>query len=203
MNMSLGKLRLAIVATASIAVAPSAFGVVFNLGTGINGDLPDGSAPYATITIVNAGVDAVTVTMDNNAPIENFIVRVALNLSSNIDVAFAYVSGNVADLTTDGPNHSTGHPSMQAGLFDVVFGYPTSGSDPNRFNGGEDSVYTLTGTGLDETDFLSLSTEGWMAAARFQGISNDGSGTVGHLPEPATMAALGLGAVAMLRRRRK
>lgn len=199
MKFFLGMPRIALLFVGAAATS-SASAITFNLGTPINGSIPDGVAPYATATIVDNGVDSVLLTMTNNAPESNFIVRFTLNLSSNIDVSFAHVSGNVGT-ATDGPDHSDGHPSMQAGLWDIVFSYPTSNSDVNRFNGGENSVYVLTGSGLDETDFLALSTGGYQAAARFQGISNDGSGTVGVVPEPASMATLAIGAMALLRRR--
>lgn len=203
MKLANGGLRLATLAFVAAATVPSAFGaIIFNLGAPINGSIPDGVAPYASATLENNGANTVKVTLKNLAPTSNFIVRFNLNLTSNIDVSFAHLSGNVADSTTDGPNHSDGHPSMMAGLFDIVFSYPTSNSNPNRFKGGEDSIYNLTGTGLDETDFLAQSTGGYMAAARFQGISNDGSGTVGLVPEPASLAAVAVG-LAALRRRRK
>lgn len=203
MKSSFGILRVACFLGATVVSLTASEAVTFQIGTGINGALPDGSAPYATATIVDNGANSVLLTMVNNAPEENFIVRFTFNLNTNIDVSFAHSGGNVASSATDGPNHSNGHSSMQAGLWDVVFAYPTSNSDVNRFKGGENSVYVLTGTGLDETDFNVANEDGYFSAARFQGISNDRSGTVGLVPEPASMAALAIGAAALLRRRRK
>lgn len=203
MNSSFWGRRAASLFVASAVSLVAANAVTFDLGVGINGAIPDGSAPYATATIVDNGADSVLLTMLNNAPEANFIVRFTFNLKSNIDVSFAHSSGNVASSATDGPDHSDGHPSMQAGLWDIVFAYPTSNTDVNRFMGGENSAYVLTGTGLDETDFVVANDEGYISAARFQGISEDRSGTVGLVPEPASMAALAIGAVALLRRRRK
>jgi hypothetical protein len=65
---------------------------------------------------------------------------------------------------------------------------------------------TATGTGLTEDSFTPLSGGDIPRQAMIHLISippNEDSAKVTTVPEPATFAALGLGALALLRRRKK
>lgn len=61
--------------------------------------------------------------------------------------------------------------------------------------------YFLVNTSFRSTDYVTTADQGQPLGAYYTGIS--GPGNIQAVPEPATMAALGLGAVALLRRRKK
>jgi hypothetical protein len=61
--------------------------------------------------------------------------------------------------------------------------------------------YFLINTSFRATDYVSTSNEGQAKGHFYTGIS--GQGEITAVPEPATMAVLGLGVAALLRRRRK
>ncbi|RYG24860.1 PEP-CTERM sorting domain-containing protein, partial [bacterium] len=86
--------------------------------------------------------------------------------------------------------------------YNLTVGFKNSG--PNNLGAGESVEFTLTGTDLDVTDFLS-GTGDVQAMIHVLSLPEGGSVKLGGeaVPEPASMAALGLGAVAMLRRRKK
>jgi hypothetical protein len=63
------------------------------------------------------------------------------------------------------------------------------------------TTYYLINTSFRATNYVVVGTEGGPVGPWYTGI--DGPGTVNPVPEPASMIALGLGAVALLRRRKK
>ncbi len=206
------KRLIAVAAGCSILSASTMAAVIFNLDTTINGSTPTGSPPFLTAVFQTTAVDTVQVTMTNNMPSTNFVDNWMFNINPVPALLFTWVSGVQAISVTSGPDFSNGGSNMKAGLFDIEFHYPTSSSDPNRFHGGENAVYTITGTGITEASFLALSandpgsppsTGGWLSAAHVQGFGSSGSiGTDQPVPEPAAFAVLGLGLVALLRRHR-
>lgn len=201
--------RTRLLATVGLALlAAASFAQVrLDLTTTINGDTPTGGSPFATALFENAGANTVRLTMSNTMPTSNFINDWVFNVNTTSPLSFNWQSGNKASVKYD-PNDITGGSSMKGGLFDILFDFPTSGSDPNRFNGGESSVYLISGSGLTASSFLATSLAnkyspgGYLSAARVQGFG--GSGSVAAVPEPGTMSALALAAgAAWLRRRRK
>lgn len=188
--------------------------VVLDLGTLINGSMPTGTPPFLTASFETVGVDTVQLTMTNNMPTSNFVDNWLFNTGSASPLTFTYVSGVVALSATSGLDFSNGGSNMKAGLFDIEFHYPSQNSDPNRFHGGEFSIYTITGSGLTENNFAVASVDdpgsppssgGWMSAGHVQGFGSGQSGSIGTtqaVPEPASITLLGLGALSLALRRR-
>lgn len=94
------------------------------------------------------------------------------------------------------------------GYFDILFAW----DNKNRFESGDTAVYLISMAGLVAADFDFLSeggSNGYSSAAHIQGISiagvtEDGSGWVAVVPEPATIFLMGsglLGAGIFLRRK--
>lgn len=191
---------------ASVGATASA-DVTVNLITSLNGDKPIGGPNYLTALFQDVSPGNVRLTVSNNMRNDHFVPNLLFNVETATPLTFVYVGGQIAQAVEQSSNAFNGGSSVKGGNFDIQFTYATSNSGGQRFSGGETSTYNISGTGLKAANFLSLSVNGgYAAAARVQGIGN-GSGSVGApgqpVPEPATLAALGLGGLALLRRRRK
>lgn len=206
--MTVTSMRMTLAAFAALAVsAASSASVVFNLGDLINGSTPTGTPPYLTAIFETTGTDQVKLTMTNNMPTTNFVDDWVFNMNPVVALNAVLASGNLATVTS-GSDFTNGGANMKGGLFDLHFAWPTSNNDPDRFVGGETTVYTLTGTGLTENSFVSLSVPdgnnpgGYYSAAHVQGFGSSGSIGTKVVPEPASLASLALGTLAFMRRRK-
>lgn len=212
--MSPLKRLTALVLGCSFLSVPAMAAVIFDLDTTINGSTPTGSPPFLTAVFQTTAVDTVQLTLTNNMPSTNFVDNWMFNINPLPALVFTWVSGVQAIAATSGLNFSNGGSNMKAGLFDIEFHYPSNTSDPNKFDGGHTSVYTITGSGITENSFLALSVDdpgsppssgGWYSAGHVQGFGAGLSGSIGTnqpVPEPAAFAILGFGIIALLRRRR-
>lgn len=205
--------RLLAVGSGSLLLGASATAsLIFDLGTTINGSTPTGTPPFLRAEFQTLGTDSVRLTLTNLMPTTNFVDNWVFNIDPLSGLVFTYESGVAAIDVSSGLNFTDGGSNVKAGLFDIMFHYDTS--EANRFHGGLTSVYTITGAGIDENSFLAFSIDnpssppspgGWLSASHVQGFANGaGSGSIGTMtpvPEPATIAVIGLSAVAMIRRR--
>lgn len=185
------------------AVASADFSLDFSVI--VTGDTPGGTGPWATLDVSDTGVDEVTMTLTHNASSAagQFITALWLNydgtLPGDIDV-------NSADASFEG----WGFGGTNAGLiFDLDVEIENSGGG-DRLLPGESITFVITGTGLFADGFNTLSgasgeNDPVLAMIHIQGIAGDGEGSskLAPVPEPATMAVLGLGALGLMRRRRK
>lgn len=191
----------------SAAYAANAASYTFNFDVLVTGSLPGGTN-IASLTIADSGANQVLVTLNHNATssANQFITQLWFNLDpflvptqTNVSPAAKFNGGIVASLNGVG----------SAGVnFDLEQAFETSnsGGGVNRLKPGEAISFNLSGSGLDAGDFLSKSTgnrNDLYAMIHVQGIAGGLSGKLGAVPEPATMAVLGLGIVPLLRRRRK
>ena len=192
--------------------------VTFNYTESFGAVAPDGPAPYATATITDTGVDEVTLTMTvaDTVGLAD-VMLMFFNLDPMMDatsLSFTFAGG-------DGPtaNVLTGEDAYRAGgdgFYDILFDFPPPpGGQANRFNAGEEVIYTITGEGLTAESFNYFATPGpgednpgpYLSVARFQdtGFDQEGSDWVGAVPVPAAVWMFGsglLGLVGVARRRR-
>ena len=165
---------------------------------------PQGGPMYAKLTITNAALDTVTLLLENTATMPaadgQSIHRLHLNIDpfvSDFDLTSADPKFEDFNLTEDGQNDS-------GSMFDLQINFDIA-PPADRFLPGGSALMTATGTGLTEDSFTPMSA-GTPRQAMIHLISippNEDSAKVTTVPEPATFAALGLGALALLRRRKK
>ena len=111
------------------------------------------------------------------------------------------------DLTFDSDNiHVNGF-----GLYDVSI-IDGQGSEPHVIDPGEtvEFIIGISGSGpFSDDDFIHLSTQidghiiSYAAAKFYDGVPEEMSAFGAYVPEPTTIAFLGLGALALLRNRKK
>ena len=177
---------------------------------------PQGPQPWMTTTIDDGGTPgSVEITLDNlNLVGMEFVGKWYMNLVDEVtigDLNFSVSSKIGAFLD---PLMSASTDTYMAdgdGKYDILFDFaPPPGGASALFGVGETVVISVndgaTGT-LIAGDFAALSAPAgghgpFPVAAHVQGISGGESGWV-TVPEPASIALLGLGALALLRTRRR
>ena len=164
------------------------------------------STPVITFENLMNGTSGVLVMVKGMVGSE-FLDALAFNYSGSTTPTFNYIAGPQATVSFD-PNNITLGPVGQGGAgFDVLFNYPND--QASRFDGNDVlSAYTITGAGVDETDFNVANASGLFAMAHVNAIGpNDGSAFVAApVPEAEVyamlLAGLGLLGFVMGRRRR-
>ena len=201
-----GKFRLILSTIVfSVFAASSQAILVFNFDTVVTGDTPGGASPWATLTISDAGANTVNFTLTHNATSSSgqFITALWLNMDP--------FPGN-PQIVENSPTILSGQFKQDAfnnaGLdFDGEILFETSNTSGDRLEPAESVSWQITGTGLNESAFNSFSggNQQVLAMIHVQGIDpgNEGSGKVAAVPEPASLAAIMMGAAVLLRRRRK
>lgn len=198
-TLLLGALMAMFVATPAQATVTFYFDTLTDPPAGI----PSGTAPWATLTIDNSGANTVTMSLTHvgDADPGQFFATLLLNIAG--------YAGEAITVTGTGPNgavvegYSFGSNSQNPGGYDLKINFDIA-PPSDRFSPGMTVSWTVSMAGLDENDFVDFSANsGRLAQLHIQGLANGGSQWVTPVPEPASMAALGIGALALLRRRRK
>ena len=169
---------------------------------------PAGGPLYARLTISDAGVDTVSLVLENTATLPAAAGQSIQRLHLNVD---PFIAGLVVtsadphfvdfDYTQDGQNDA-------ASMFDLQINFDIA-PPADRFTPGDVVAMTATASGLTENNFAQLSAgvqrEAMIHLISIPPNSLSAKVTTGEppVPEPASIAALGLGAAALLRRRRK
>ncbi len=178
--------------------------IVFEFGSIVTG-APAGGPLYARLTISNAGADTVSLVLENTASMPEADGQAIHRMHLNIDPFIGNFSVTSLDphfvdfnLSQDGQNDA-------GSKFDVQINFDIA-PPADRFLPGDTVSMTATGTGLTESNFLPMSA-GTPRQAMVHLISippdGDSAKVTTPVPEPASIAALGLGALALLRKRRK
>jgi hypothetical protein len=224
----------AMAGAALCSAGPARAQLILELSGVVNGATPAGAAPWlrATFTTVSSGT--VNLTLDNLMPSGEFVDDWGFNIDPSLTAGLggdslpgmtvtqqtgpaidAFGSGSALGIDV-----SNGGANMKAGLFDLLFQWPTSAT--SRFPGGTSATFQITGTGLTENSFYALTTPDshmfaggpYYTAAHVQGIPTGQSGsiygarvlTTTSVPEPGALAlctGLLVPAAALLRRRWK
>lgn len=201
----------------SLAVADT---VTFELDYEFSGgEQPSGTAPWLRAVFEDVGANQVTLTLESllNSGRE-FVSEWDFNFSPDTSVgglAITHQSGVQADSVSTGTN---AFKADGDGWFDIQFLFPQSG---DRFTQGSTSVYQISGSGINAQSFNHTSAPGggngtYYSAAHVQGIGPGArlSGWIGAagsvvdedepigggaaVPEPSSMALLGMGCLSML-----
>lgn len=201
-----GTKTLATVALIGACMGAAHADVVLNLNKHVNGDQPVGGAPWLRATIKTLSIGVVQVKMENLLSSDQFVRYWNFNCEPYVPMTATYDSGPAPVSMKQGNSNQIGSSSIKGGKFDLSFEFATSSN--SRFKGGMTSVVRLFGAGLTESKFNALSIQdgnvhgGYLSAAKIQGIPGGGSGSVAAVPEPSAIAAIALGALGLLRRRR-
>lgn len=199
----------AVIGFAAMAQQASAEQYIMNFETLITGDMPDGSL-IATLTITDVGSGDVEFVLSHNAT--SAAGQFVSDFWFNIDPFQVPVrSGEDPSDSFVGGLNASENGIVNAGLtFDLNQMFETA-NDGDRLEPGDSATFILSGTGLTAADFISNAIGGdgnVLAMIHIQGLANEGSGKLAAtelfppVPEPASMAALSIGVLALIRRRK-
>jgi len=188
--------KLAALASVALVVAVPAFAsadFTYDFNHVQSGATPGGDAPWATLTGTQNGsnTDFTLTFNDNNVPSQLAATEFLFQLN------FAYSGDLSSSSVTSGDAGVTGssiHDFTDAGLKfngEVDFNVPNNG---NRVMVGDTVHFTITNTNTDDFTGFML---------HINGIGEGSSKVNNGVPEPASMAALGMGAMGLLARRRR
>ncbi len=187
--------------------------------SGVPPGSPGSNTVFATAVFDDhGGSGSVTLTMNvlNNLSAGAYVNDWYFNVSS-APLSNITLSSGVAAPSIDFTVPDSYKADGTGGGFDFAFHFSTS--NPGELGQGNTSVYTLTGGGITANSFNSNSVSlppsagngGYVSALHVQGYGNSvwiagtsGGGTGSQIPEPATLALLGLGllGIAATHRRR-
>lgn len=202
--------RIAIISLGALLAASSQATIVWDFSTVYAGQpVFSTPGPWAELDISNgANAGDVNFAIKNLMPFGsgNFLGELLLN-----------TVGNPAGITLSNGVHASLGSASENGTpdagsrFDVDIKFPTGGGHliPTNTPNVPVATWTLHQTGLTENSFLAFSTPSGQnppaeALLHLQGLANIGStkAVPTTAPEPASLAALGLGAIALLRKKR-
>jgi hypothetical protein len=207
----MGYRRLAIMAAGIALAIPALSGadVSWQFNTLVTGDDPGTSTPWATLDCTDiSGGAQFTLSFSADANVGSFLSQLDLNFNGDMPSDINFSSSDASVLGA-----SFGSFVDAGSSYDIMVMFDTSnGIGGDRITPGESVTFSIMGTDVDCADFDVLSQPvgdgaGYLALLHIQGvgIDNQGSSKVapGTVPEPASMAALGLGALGLLARRRR
>jgi hypothetical protein len=222
-----------VLALSSIAASTARADVItyYFSNTGIyNGTQLKDTSYFATATFTDVTQKVRSVT---SVLYVDLVMTVMSGLSADVgayvnDWAFNYATTTTANLTADWVNQvgnvqatnvdTDGYKNFggdKGGSFDLVFNFDTS--NPGQLGLGKSSEYKLSGAGLTASSFtVKSSTDVYNAAVHVQGMASPSSFFYGitsvppntplppaAIPEPTTVALLGLGLLGFAASRRK
>lgn len=213
-GIRMGSRHYLVLAMIGLGASAQAASLTFNFTELVSGGQPTGSGAIATLSIMDAGVDEVDLTLTHNvsSAFGQYISGLWLNIDPVIGNVFLSNPSPAAKFS--GSWQFAMNNQLEAGLrFDGYQAFDTSSLNggANRLRPGESVSFRLTGPWLDAADFLSTAvpTNGGppnvVAMIQVQGIGpGDGSGHMAAVvPEPVTLVSLGAGLALIARRRRK
>jgi hypothetical protein len=173
-------LAIAVAVMAVAWLAPGAEATIsYNLDWVFSGQQPSGLAPWGTISFTTGAADTVNVTMTaSNLSATEFISFWGFNSTAAVSGLTVTYSDTDASATFSKCDSSCSAGTFKAdgdGFYEIVGAFQTS-AGAGRFTNGEILTFTITGTGLTETNFSPVSTGGtgpgnYNTAIHIQGIA--------------------------------
>ncbi|MBN2272676.1 MAG: PEP-CTERM sorting domain-containing protein [Sedimentisphaerales bacterium] len=209
------KARIAAASILLVSLTTAAWSATlsYNLEMEFSGATPPaGATPWLNATFDDGGTaGSVTLTLTaTNLILDEFVGAWMFNLDPILDPNQLVFSLPTKTGSFDAPVISTSVDAYKAdgdGYFDIQLDFATGGGASARFGLGEAAQYSITGIGsltADSFGFLSAIGSGkdpLPTAAHIQSIGED-SGWI-TVPEPATLALLGMGCLGLLLRKRR
>ena len=213
--MRLGKL-CAVAVVCALAGSARAAIVTYDLDIEYSGATPPaGTGPWLRATFDDGGGSgSVTMTLTSlNLVSQEFVRFWHFNLDPSLNATNLAFSAPLKVGSFADPVINRGTNAFQAagdGLYDIQVMFDNA-PPSDRFGAGESVSYTITGIpSLTASSFHFLSAPAggngpYFTAAHVQGIAPNGnnSGWITQSPEPASIGALAVGALALMRRRNR
>ncbi len=186
--------------------------VSYDIDTVFTGCAPEGAGFWLNVTFDDEGTAGsvnMTLTATNLTGNEK-VGQLYLNLDPVLSPTSLSFSSPTQFGTFDTPAISKGVDGYKAdgdGYFDVLFDFSTS--EGHEFGVGESVSYVISGISTltaESFEFISYNKQdskiGYLVAAHVQSIGPAGNSGWVTVPEPATLAILGIGSLLFLRKRR-
>ncbi len=214
--------RLGLILLTSLVLGTSAVqaSLILDMNIEFSGATPpEGAAPWLRARFDDSDVDEVTVTLSaTNLTGSESVKEWMFNLDTNLDPTALSISFSLGDSTGTfpDPSISTGLDAFKAdgdGYFDILIDFKPTNGPNKRLGAGEAAVFIITGiSGLTADSFNFISepepngnggADEYKTVAHVVSIGQGGqySGWIAT-PEPATLAVLLIGSLALLRKRK-
>lgn len=204
------KYLILIAAACAVLASVPASAVTWNYGTvhsSAAGLIPAGDAPWATLEFDQNGLGQVDFVLTHNITSADgqFLREFYMNIDPFVAATISFTDTTDANVNSASISQNAFSHATATG-FDVNIKFQNQGG-AGRFTPGESVAWSIVGAGLTTSHFEAYSNGGSPALSliHLQGIPGGQSSHIeaSPVPEPATVSALVLCSLALLRRKAK